>query len=471
MGKFRFFVVMVLLGILFACASTGNATSMGLDAAIQQASKDISDSLPAGTKVALINFTSPSDVFSDYVLEEMSISLVKERKLVVVDRKEIDLIRREMNFQMSGEVSDASAQEIGAMLGAQSIVSGSLVNMGDAYRFRTKVINVNSAAIQTSSSITFNDSPQVQHLLGQSSGARPAAQTAQAQKQQDLSLTIVNNTGNTINGIGLWPSDSNDNSKLRSFDLNDNLRNGGSTKIVIPSVDISVKHDVFLFDPDDGIYRKKGVSFTQNMSITYTSADKAQLASSAPSAPAASATPASTASKAYKIGDTGPAGGLIFYDKGNNSGGWRYLEAAPEETEFQAVWSVRNTVVENTRTEIGTGRRNTQLIVEKFKQTSGEWDTAAQVCVDLDINGYKDWFFPSKDELDQMYGNLKRKNLGDFKNELYSSSTEAIDYNNSLGCACTVNFKNGEIFAGGFFAGRNKNIKYYVRPIRQFAGN
>ena len=31
----------------------------------------------------------------------------------------------------------------------------------------------------------------------------------------------------------------------------------------------------------------------------------------------------------YSIGSYGPAGGRIFYDKGNNDGGWRYLEAAP----------------------------------------------------------------------------------------------------------------------------------------------
>jgi transcriptional regulator with XRE-family HTH domain len=42
-------------------------------------------------------------------------------------------------------------------------------------------------------------------------------------------------------------------------------------------------------------------------------------------------TQAQTQTHLYKIGDTGPAGGLIFYDKGNNIGGWRYLEAAPAD--------------------------------------------------------------------------------------------------------------------------------------------
>jgi len=168
----------------------------------------------------------------------------------------------------------------------------------------------------------------------------------------------------------------------------------------------------------------------------------------------------------YRIGDTGPAGGLIFYDKGNNSGGWRYLEAAPLEAEFQAIWSVRSTSVRDTRTEIGSGLRNTQLIIETFRQTAGEWDTAAQIVDELVFNGFDDWFLPSRDELDQMYGQLRRRNLGDFRDDWYWTSSN-IDSRR----AHTQNFQNGQLAGNyGTEAGEKNRDRLNVRPIRQVAG-
>jgi TolB-like protein len=131
-----------------------------------------------------------------------------------------------------------------------------------------------------------------------------------------------------------------------------------------------------------------------------------------------------SAGKTYKIGDIGPAGGIVFYDKGVFSGGWRYLEAAPVETEFTAPWSAHEEYVQSISTAVGSGKRNTELIVERLRQL-GEDGSAAQVCVSLNFDGYKDWFLPSKDELDLMYKNLKRKRLGGFSNINYWSSSQA----------------------------------------------
>jgi len=166
-----------------------------------------------------------------------------------------------------------------------------------------------------------------------------------------------------------------------------------------------------------------------------------------------------TPAQTYKIGDTGPAGGIVFYDKGVFSGGWRYLEVAPAETEFTAEWG---TGVPGTNTGVGFGKRNTEIIVEQLK-VLGETGKAAQICASLNFDGYKDWFLPSYGELLLMYENLKKKGLGDFSNNWYWSSSQYENY----GVAWDLDFSDG--LHGSFNGG--PNFKIYptsVRAVRAF---
>lgn len=118
---------------------------------------------------------------------------------------------------------------------------------------------------------------------------------------------------------------------------------------------------------------------------------------------------------------TGPAGGLVFYDKGNDEGGWRYLEAAPQSTEFVGKqWSASTKGTSSTATSIGTGASNTDGIV----LIHGEEASAAKLCSDLAYGGFGDWFMPSLDELVAMYTKLKKSGLGGFSDGLYWSSSE-----------------------------------------------
>jgi len=127
--------------------------------------------------------------------------------------------------------------------------------------------------------------------------------------------------------------------------------------------------------------------------------------------------------RTYNVGDIGPAGGYIFYDKGVISDGWRYLEAAPVNFPNAVQWGAYQQDVPGTSMAIGTGKRNTELIVNRLNQL-GETGRAAQLCVQFEYGGYRDWFLPSKDELDLMYKNLKQKGLGGFGNNYYWSSSQ-----------------------------------------------
>jgi hypothetical protein len=133
---------------------------------------------------------------------------------------------------------------------------------------------------------------------------------------------------------------------------------------------------------------------------------------------------ADCAAQEYKIGDTGPAGGIVFWVRTDASKGeWRYLEAAPADFP-KAEWGAYEKNIGGTTRHIGNGKKNTELIVAKLREL-GETGKAAQLCDEYELNGYKDWFLPSRDELNLMYKNLQSKGLGNFKdNEWYWSSLE-----------------------------------------------
>lgn len=163
------------------------------------------------------------------------------------------------------------------------------------------------------------------------------------------------------------------------------------------------------------------------------------------------------------LGETGPAGGIVFYDKGSYSAGWRYLEAARNDVAqwpgTVAEWGARISV-DVTSTAIGTGKANTAAIVAALgSDNAGRGSQyAALLCAELDLGGYRDWYLPSIEELATMYDYLfnsfpHQADLSSF----YWSSSE---------------YSHGEAwFTGSYLDLRrhgNKTVGMSVRPIRSF---
>lgn len=172
----------------------------------------------------------------------------------------------------------------------------------------------------------------------------------------------------------------------------------------------------------------------------------------------------------YSIGDAGPAGGLVFYDKGFYSDGWRYLEAAPSDIGSFAFGYYRpdkeNSNRIGTFLDVGSGKYNTERLVKQmdmdgkaYSDNSGEGvkEYAARKCLDYSNGGCDDWFLPSRDELNLMYENLHKNGLGSFADDHYWSSSEYS--------ASNAWFQH---FGGSYQDDNSRNIEYRVRPVRAF---
>jgi len=162
----------------------------------------------------------------------------------------------------------------------------------------------------------------------------------------------------------------------------------------------------------------------------------------------------------YNIGDTGPAGGLIFYINPNSKAdGWQYLETSPNDfpgdaNDFEIKWSDKEGKETGaTGTAIGAGMSNTEKIIG----IQGEGSYAAKLCDDLIINGIGDWFLPSNDELDLIYKNIVLKGIAGIETFNYWSSTE-YDATNAY----------YDKFGGGILIYNGKNVSNRVRAVRAF---
>ena len=167
-------------------------------------------------------------------------------------------------------------------------------------------------------------------------------------------------------------------------------------------------------------------------------------------------------SQTYQVGDIAE-GGIVFYV---DSTGQHGLVAAPEDLPEIYEWGCLLQEVNGADgTSIGSGYQNTIDIVNQGCLTENGGITAAQAALDAEINGYSDWYLPSKDELVEMYNTIgnggPEGNIGGFFDEafdlLYWSSSE---FDNIY--AWFVYFANGDT------DGDPKPFSSRVRVIRSF---
>lgn len=166
----------------------------------------------------------------------------------------------------------------------------------------------------------------------------------------------------------------------------------------------------------------------------------------------------------YELGDQGPAGGYICYIDTDQTYGWQYLEAAPidwkvagSSEEHSSDWASDLTRLVTTTNSIDSGQENTDKIVAADYNSS-----AAEDCSDAVVNGYDDWFLPSRVQIKTMYDNLYDRTdpIGSFVEGGYWTS-EQVDQHRDDAYYFVFDSASSEAYS-------SIDIPRYVRPMRSF---
>lgn len=142
-------------------------------------------------------------------------------------------------------------------------------------------------------------------------------------------------------------------------------------------------------------------------------------------------------------------GGIVFYlDQTGDHG----LVCAPTY-QGNSKWSY-HCFIKGTQTSVGSGKENTRSIVDLNESNS---ISAAKICEDLVLEGFSDWYLPSKDELLLLYKNLKESNFRNLSKNRYWSSSQYFEF-----MAWCVDFLTGKPEL------HDKYSNFLVLPIRSF---
>jgi hypothetical protein len=188
---------LVVVFLLIAMSAYGQRGAGTLDGAINNSAQRIQDGLRDRSTIIVYQFQSPNARLSNYILHELFDLLVNSNKFTVLDRGSREVIDAEINFQFqesAGMISDDSLASLTRRIGAQAIITGSLDDAGDEYRFRIRVIGTETMAaiVSYTTTVSKNDRRIV--------AFQPKAPTSTGDKIGTGALNIVLGLGSYLEG-------------------------------------------------------------------------------------------------------------------------------------------------------------------------------------------------------------------------------------------------------------------------------
>jgi len=165
----------LLLSLLLLTIPSFGASN--LESGVAEIGKSISQSMlqEGKKKIAVIEFSDLNDNVTDlgrFLAEELINELLKNKQdkgYEIVERRQLNKVLKQLKLSSSGLLDPKSMKEVGKILNVDSIVTGSLTDLGNDIKVNAHIISVESAKILASASTKIPKVGSVAKLMGQNS--------------------------------------------------------------------------------------------------------------------------------------------------------------------------------------------------------------------------------------------------------------------------------------------------------------
>jgi TolB-like protein len=197
-----------LLGLFLGTVFTGMSfgQSITLDAAIDESIPVIIAAVPKDAIIAVLNIETDIPGLSGYVVEELIVKLINTRSFTVIPRREVEFqaTKNELDFQMSGYVSDESAKSLGQFLGAETIINGTFArDTANSFRLVINIIDVESFAYKDAYRASIKADAKINSILADS-GVSFYQDYTTAERLRTGVINIAFGLGSAIQGDKKW---------------------------------------------------------------------------------------------------------------------------------------------------------------------------------------------------------------------------------------------------------------------------
>lgn len=115
--------------LLFLTSVLFGQNQVGLQEAVDKFAKELTSRLHGNETIAVVGFKTDNHVhmvtFFDTMIEKI---MEHDRNAVIVERQRIENLQKELDFSLTGLVSDNTAQRIGHFIGADIVIYGELIS-------------------------------------------------------------------------------------------------------------------------------------------------------------------------------------------------------------------------------------------------------------------------------------------------------------------------------------------------------
>jgi hypothetical protein len=118
----------------------------GVEGSLARAANVIMGKLTPNSRIAIVYVTANDKEISEFIEGELEYIMVS-KGFTLIDRNQLEVIRKEQAFQSSGAVNDTQAVSIGKIAGANVIITGTVTGTGELRRLRLRALSTETGQV------------------------------------------------------------------------------------------------------------------------------------------------------------------------------------------------------------------------------------------------------------------------------------------------------------------------------------